>query len=76
MLLTTYALGTAVPLLLIGYGGQWAVRSVRIFNQYTGLVRRIAGVLLIVTAVLLQLQTFEKIQIWLKNFIKQIDELK
>ncbi len=65
MLLTSYALGTAVPLLLVGYGGQWAVRSVRVLNRYTGLVKRVAGVLLIVTAVLLQLRTFEKIQIWL-----------
>lgn len=64
-LLTTYALGTALPLLIIGYGGQWAVRSVRVLNQYTGLVKRVAGVLLIATAVLLQLRTFEKIQIWL-----------
>lgn len=65
MLLACYALGTAVPLLLIGYGGQWAVRSVRVLNRYTGLVKRAAGVLLIATAVLLQLRTFEKIQIWL-----------
>ncbi len=65
MLLTTYALGTAVPLLLIGYGGQWAVRSVRLLNAYTGLVKRIAGVLLIITAVALQQRTFERIQIWL-----------
>lgn len=64
-LLTTYALGTAVPLLLIGYGGQWAVRSVRFLHSYTGLVKRAAGVLLIVTAVALQLRTFERIQIWL-----------
>ena len=63
--LTVYALGTAVPLLLIGYGGQWAVRSVRILTAYTGVVERGAGVLLIATAVLLQLHTFERLQVWL-----------
>jgi len=65
LLLTMYALGTSVPLLIIGYGGQWAVRSVRFLNTYTGLVKKTAGVLLIITAVLLQLRTFEKIQVWL-----------
>ncbi len=65
MLLTMYALGTAVPLLLVGYGGQWAVRSVRLLNAYTGIVKRVAGLLLIVTAVALQMRTFERIQVWL-----------
>lgn len=65
LLLTCYALGTAVPLLLVGYGGQYAVRSVRLLNAYTGVVKRVAGALLIATAVLLQLRTFESIQIWL-----------
>lgn len=65
MLLTCYALGTAVPLLAVGYGGQWAVRSVGVLNRYTGLVKRGAGVLLILTAVALQMRTFERIQIWL-----------
>ncbi len=64
-LLTCYALGTAVPLLVVGYGGQWAVRSVRFLNAYTGVVKRAAGVLLILTAIALQMRTFERIQIWL-----------
>lgn len=64
-LLTCYALGTAVPLLAIGYGGQRAVRSVRFLNAYTGAVKKAAGVLLVVTAVLLQARTFERIQVWL-----------
>lgn len=64
-LLATYAAGTAVPLLAVGYGGQWAVRSVRLLNRYTGFVKRAAGVLLILTAIALQARTFERIQIWL-----------
>ncbi len=65
MLLTIYALGTAIPLLLVGYGGQWAVRSVRLLNTYTGMVKRVAGVVLIITAIALQARTFERIQVWL-----------
>jgi cytochrome c biogenesis protein CcdA/thiol-disulfide isomerase/thioredoxin len=64
VLLTCYALGTAVPLLAIGYGGQRAVRSVRFLNRYTGLVKRISGILLIGTAILLQMRTFERLQVW------------
>lgn len=62
--LTAYALGTAVPLLLIGYGGQWAVRSVRVLAAYSGWVKRAAGVLLIVTAILLNMRVFERLQVW------------
>lgn len=64
-LLASYALGTAVPLLAIGYGGQRAVRSVRFLSNYTGLVKRVAGVLLIGTAILLQMRAFERLQVWL-----------
>jgi cytochrome c biogenesis protein CcdA/thiol-disulfide isomerase/thioredoxin len=63
-LLASYALGTAVPLLAIGYGGQRAVRSVRFLSNYTGLVKRVAGVLLIGTAILLQMRAFERLQVW------------
>lgn len=65
ILLTCYGLGTAVPLLLIGYGGQAAVHSVRAIAPYTGRIKQVAGVLLILTALALHLRTFERIQIWL-----------
>lgn len=65
ILLTCYGLGTAIPLLLIGYGGQAAVHSVRAIAPYTGRIKQIAGVLLILTALALHFRTFERIQIWL-----------
>ncbi|TSC58201.1 MAG: Cytochrome c bioproteinis protein [Candidatus Peregrinibacteria bacterium Greene0416_19] len=65
LLLGAYGLGTAVPLLLIGYGGQAAVHSVRALSRFTGIVKQVAGVLLIVTAVSLQYRFFEKFQVWL-----------
>jgi cytochrome c biogenesis protein CcdA/thiol-disulfide isomerase/thioredoxin len=64
-LLLCYGLGTAVPLLLIGYGGQAAVHSVRAISPYTERIKQAAGILLILTAIALQFRTFEKIQIWL-----------
>ena len=63
--LASYGLGTALPLPLIGYGGQVAVHSVRALNKYTGLVKQIAGALLILTSLGLQFRLFEQAQIWL-----------
>ena len=63
--LLAYALGTAVPLLLVGYGGQRAVHSVRSIAPYTGRIKQCAGALLMITAVGLHLHWFEKAQIWL-----------
>lgn len=63
--LFAYGLGTAVPLLLVGYGGQAAVHSVRALAPYTGRIKQVAGVALILTAVALQFRAFESLQIWL-----------
>ncbi|MCF7844380.1 MAG: cytochrome c biogenesis protein DipZ [Kiritimatiellales bacterium] len=63
--LTAYGLGTAVPLLLIGYGGQAAVHSVHVLNKYSGRIKQVAGVLLIVTAIAFQMNWFIGLQTWL-----------
>ncbi len=65
--LSSYALGTAVPLLIVGYGGQYAVRSVTSLNRYTGLVKGFAGAMLILTAIALHLNVLQKIQIWIED---------
>ncbi len=63
--LLCYGLGTAVPLLLIGYGGQAVVHRVRAITPYTGIIKQISGAALVVTAVMLHFHTFERLQIWL-----------
>ena len=63
--LTSYAFGTAVPLLAIGYGGQTAVHSVHAVSRFSGIIKQIAGLLLVLTAIALQLHFFEKAQILL-----------
>lgn len=65
LLLLTYGIGTAVPLLLIGYGGQAAVHSVRRLNQYSGRIKQIAGVILIVTALAFQFHWFRQFETFL-----------
>lgn len=63
-LLSSYALGAALPLLLVGYGGQWALRSARSLSRVSGIIKQCAGVLLILTALALQYHIFERIQVW------------
>jgi len=65
--LFAYALGTAVPLLLVGYGGQYAVRSMKSLNRFTGIVKSVAGALLILTGIALHLNALQKLQIWIED---------
>ena len=65
ILLSAYAVGAGVPLLLVGYGGQYAVRSVRALVAYTGLVKKVAGALLILSAVAFQYGWILTLQTWL-----------
>lgn len=63
--LLAYGLGAALPLLLIGYGGQRAVHSVRALSSWTGVVKQVAGVVLIVMAVALRYDGVQSFQTWL-----------
>lgn len=65
--LTSYGIGAGIPLLLIGYGGQLAVHSVRALTKYTGLIKKVSGILLIATALALQFNLFVEAQIWLEE---------
>lgn len=66
--LLAYGLGTALPLLAVGYGGQAAVKTVRSASKYSGMVKTVSGVLLILTAVALQFRLFEKFQVLLLDY--------
>ena len=63
--LTAYGLGTAVPLLLIGYGGQAAVHSVRLLSRYSGRIKQVSGILLILTALAFQYNLFRSLESYL-----------
>ena len=65
ILLAAYGIGTALPLLLIGYGGQYAVHSVRFVSRFSGRVKQISGALLIISALALQYHWFTAIETWL-----------
>ncbi len=68
--LTAYALGTGLPLILIGYGGQAMTQRVRAITKYSGYIKTVAGFLLIVTAVALRFDLFMDLQVWLASNTK------
>jgi cytochrome c biogenesis protein CcdA/thiol-disulfide isomerase/thioredoxin len=63
--LTAYAVGAAVPLLLIGYGGQSMVRAARGFSRFSGRIKQVSGALLVLSAAAFQFQWFLGLQTWL-----------
>lgn len=63
--LLVYGMGTGFPLLLIGYGGQKAVHSVRFLSQYSGRIKQVSGVILILTAIAFQFDLFKALESWL-----------
>jgi len=65
LLLTGYALGSALPLLLIAYGGQAAVGAVRKLTPQTGRIKQAAGILLLMSAIAFRTGLFMDLQTWL-----------
>ena len=65
--LLAYGAGTAVSLLLIGYGGQAAVHSVRRLSRYSGHIKHVSGIILVFTALAFQFHWFRDIEIYLVN---------
>jgi cytochrome c biogenesis protein CcdA/thiol-disulfide isomerase/thioredoxin len=62
-----YAMGAGVPMLIIAYGGQWAIRRVRNLSPLTGALQRIFGILIIAVGFLLLTGGDLLIQTWVSN---------
>lgn len=63
--LTAYAIGAALPLLLIGYGGRRVVRGARGLARYSGRIKQLSGAVLVMSALAFQFQGFAALQTWL-----------
>lgn len=63
--LLIYGLGAAIPLLIVGYGGQAAVHSVRTLSQYSGRIKQVAGVLLLLSGFSLHYGWLKQLEIYL-----------
>jgi cytochrome c biogenesis protein CcdA len=53
ILLLAYALGVAVPMLIIAYGGQFVSKKVQWISKYSTLLQQIFGVIILALAVLM-----------------------
>jgi cytochrome c biogenesis protein CcdA/thiol-disulfide isomerase/thioredoxin len=65
--LTAYAVGAALPLLVIGYGGQRAIRGARGLVRYSGKINQASGAVLVLSALAFQFQGFTALQTWLSE---------
>lgn len=63
--LSVYGLGAGIPLLLVGYGGQTVIHSVRGLSRYSGYIKKVSGILLIASAIALQFNIFRALETWL-----------
>lgn len=64
LMLLSYSIGAAIPLFLIALGGRWATQSSKSLARYTETIRKVFGLLMLLTAAALffdfgtRLQTF------------------
>lgn len=63
LLFLAYALGAGLPLLVIGYGGNWVARQTRALAGKTGAIRRVAGAILTIMGILMITQWDRRLQI-------------
>jgi cytochrome c biogenesis protein CcdA len=71
VLLGCYALGAAIPMLAIGYGGRYATTRVRRISPYTTAIQRAFGVLVIAIAVATAFQLDTPVVAWISNFLPE-----
>lgn len=67
VLLLFYAIGAAIPMVAIGYGGQYAAQRVRRIAPYTHRLQQIFGVLVVGFAAAMYWQYDTLITVWLTN---------
>ncbi|MBA2401850.1 MAG: sulfite exporter TauE/SafE family protein [Bradyrhizobium sp.] len=68
LLLVTYAIGAALPILLIAYGGQYATTQMRRLAPYTPALRRSFGAAVLLVALAFYTQYDTIVTVWLSEF--------
>jgi cytochrome c biogenesis protein CcdA len=68
LLLVAYAIGAAIPILLIAYGGQYATTQVRRLAPYTPALQRSFGAAVLLVALAFYTQYDTIITVWLSDF--------
>src|SRR6478736_2676961 len=67
LLLVFYAIGAAIPMLAIGYGGQYVAQRVRGIAPYTQRLQQAFGVLVVSFAIAMYFQYDTLLAAWLSN---------
>ena len=67
-LLGLYALGAALPMLAIAYGGQWVLARVRALAGHTHRLQQAMGVVVVAVGLLTLLQYDTQVTLWLSDF--------
>ena len=68
LLLVFYAIGAAIPILAIGYGGQYVAQRVRRIAPHTQRIQQGFGVLVVGFAIAMYFQYDTLVSAWLSNF--------
>ena len=71
VLLACYALGAALPMLAIAYGGRYVTTRVRRLSPYTPGIQRAFGLLVIILAGATLLQLDTPLIAWISNFLPE-----
>lgn len=72
LLLGLYALGAALPMLLIAYGGQFVLARVRAVTRHAHRLQQLMGVVVAAVGLLTLLQYDTVVTVWLSNFYPSI----
>lgn len=70
VLLTLYAIGAAIPMLAIIYGGQYMTQRVGLVARHAQRLQQLFGLLVILTAVAIHLQYDILISAWMTSFFR------
>lgn len=67
ILIIAYAIGAAIPMLLIAYGGQLITSKVRVFTHYTKYIQQLFGILIVLLAIAIYYNYDTKVQTYIVN---------
>ncbi len=76
LLFLTYALGAGVPLLVIGYGGNWIATKTRALASQAEMLRKVAGAILTVMGFLMITQLDRRLEISAFNLFPNTAEIE
>ena len=72
LLLTLYAIGAGIPMLVIAYGGRFVTKRVRVIARYAERLQQVFGGLIVLTALAIYFHYDVQFYAWLSNYLPTI----